>query len=539
MIYRVLLDNNDILDYDNKDCVLLSPQLDMELNAAGSFQFTMPPNHIFHSNVQPLVSTVEIYEDDDLVWYGRPIEVETDFYKQKNVYCEGAMSYFNDTIQRPHEYNSIYIHEFFRTVIASHNQQVSLARQFTVGNITVENAQVYRNLRYESTYDTLKRQCLNSRGGYFFFRRVNGVNYIDWLEEMPYTCNQPVEFGLNLLDISSTFDGGNFYTCVVPLGDEDLTVAEVNSGSDLIVSEAAQTYGNITKVVRFNDVKYADTLYDDGIEFLEEHQFDDLVIECTAAELHNQNPNYEHFRVGQMVRCHSVPHLLDKNFPLTKLSISLDTAAKEIQLGTRKQDTLTEIMKSDSESVLFDMESKLDTAIWDVQDDMESKLDTAILDLQDGFDSQIDAIIGTPSLDDFSTGLDDIDWGSYFPNNEVPSDLQGLLDQFKYSTSLPDMSDALKDFQSKLNDYKTDFGDDYDRIKPIVDSLSKDLGLATNPQSSFQQGQNIQGLSDRVTAMGTQISDLSSQVEDLSGASKWVFQVNGQTLDSGTVNFVT
>ena len=511
MIYRVLLDNNDILDYDNKDCVLLSPQLDMELNAAGSFQFTMPPNHIFHSNVQPLVSTVEIYEDDDLGWYGRPIEVKTDFYKQKNVYCEGAMSYFNDTIQRPHEYNSIYVHEFFRTVIASHNQQVSPSRQFTVGNITVENAQVYRNLRYESTYDTLKRQCLNSRGGYFFFRRVNGVNYIDWLEEMPYTCNQPVEFGLNLLDISSTFDGGNFYTCVVPLGDEDLTVAEVNSGSDLIVSEAAQTYGNITKVVRFNDVKYADTLYDDGIEFLEEHQFDDLVIECTAAELHNQNPNYEHFRVGQVVRCHSVPHLLDKNFPLTKLSISLDTAAKEIQLGTRKQDTLTEIMKSDSESALSDMESKLD--------------------------SQIDAIIGTPSLDDFSTGLDDIDWGSYFPNNEVPSDLQGLLDQFKYSTSLPDMSNALKDFQSKLNDYKTDFGDDYDRIKPIIDSLSKDLGLATNPQSSFQQGQNIQGLLDRVTDMGTQISGLSSQIQSLNNG--WTFQINGSTVNNGTVNFVT
>ena len=179
-------------------------------------------------------------------------------------------------------------------------------------------------------------------------------------------------------------------------------------------------------------------------------------------------------------------------------------------------------MKSDSESALSDM---------------ESKLDTAILDLQDGFDSQIDAIIGTPSLDDFSTGLDDIDWGSYFPNNEVPSDLQGLLDQFKYSTSLPDMSDALKDFQSKLNDYKTDFGDDYDRIKPIVDSLSKDLGLATNPQSSFQQGQNIQWLLDRVTDMGTQISGLSSQIQSLNNG--WTFQINGSTVNNGTVNFVT
>ena len=513
MIYRVLLDNNDILDYDNKDCVLLSPQLDMELNAAGSFQFTMPPNHIFHSNVQPLVSTVEIYEDDDLVWYGRPIEVKTDFYKQKNVYCEGAMSYFNDTIQRPHEYNSIYVHEFFRTVIASHNQQVSSSRQFTVGNITVENAQVYRNLRYESTYDTLKRQCLNSRGGYFFFRRVNGVNYIDWLEEMPYTCNQPVEFGLNLLDISSTFDGGNFYTCVVPLGDEDLTVAEVNSGSDLIVSEAAQTYGNITKVVRFNDVKYADTLYDDGIEFLEEHQFDDLVIECTAAELHNQNPNYEHFRVGQMVRCHSVPHLLDKNFPLTKLSISLDTAAKEIQLGTRKQDTLTEIANNS------DIEGLEDT-LQDVVKDVEDK----ILDI--------------PTPEDFKSLLDDFDFSDYFPEGETPEDLEDLLERLRQSPDLPGMKDTLDDLRDKLSDYQSQL-DDYDSLKSMFDSLSTDMGLAENPQSLYEQSQTIQGLSNTVTDMGTQISTLSSQVEALSGASKWVFQVNGQTLDSGTANFIT
>ena len=564
MQYRVIMDGNDILNFQEKPYILLQPNLEVELNTAGSFDFTMPPCHMFYDDILPLTSTIEVYEDEDLLWFGRPVEIKTDYIKNKVVYCEGALAFFNDTVQRPHEYTSIYVHDFFTAIISAHNNQVSPSRQFTVGNITVENKKVYRTLRYESTFDVLKRQCLNAEGGYFFIRRENGVNYIDWLVAMPYTTNQPVEFGLNLLDITSGLNGSSIVTCILPLGEtdketgEELTISSINNGSDIIESEAAQTYGRITKAVQFNGVRYPDTLYEDGLEYLQDHQFDGLLIECSAAELHSQNPNYEKFRVGQTVRCHSVPHLMDRTFPLLKLSISLDSAAKKITLGSTKKQTLTEITKSDNESALLEMESKLDTAIWNVQDGMESKLDaaiwnvqdemgsmidTAIWDLQDGFDSQIDAIIGTPSLDDFSTRLDDIDWGSYFPNNEVPSDLNDQLDQLKNSPSYPDMSDALKDFQSKLNDYKTDFGDDYDRIKPILDSLSKDLGLATNPQSSFQQGQNIQGLSDRVTDMGTQISDLSSQIGSSggssSGGSKWIFQINGTTAQTGTVNFVT
>ena len=37
MIYRVLLDGNDILDYQDRRFVLLGPTLEMEVNAAGSF----------------------------------------------------------------------------------------------------------------------------------------------------------------------------------------------------------------------------------------------------------------------------------------------------------------------------------------------------------------------------------------------------------------------------------------------------------------------------------------------------------------------
>ncbi len=368
MIYRVVLDDNDILNYQEQRYVLLSPSLNLELNAAGSLEFTMPPGHPFYDSVRPLLSTIEVYEDGELLWFGRPVEYTTDFWKQRQVYCEGALSFFNDTIQRPREYEQIGLHAFFNAVIDSHNAQVSnLDRQFTVGRVTVENREVYRKLDYNTTFDVLKTMCVGAEGGYLILRRENGINYIDWLKDLPYSCNQPVEFGLNMLDLSTTFNGASIATCIVPLGDaleedvledlgnglygvvqakgEKLSIATVNNRSDMIVSEAANVYGRITKVVEFSGVKDAAVLYDRGLAYLKDTQFDDMTIECSAAELHLQNPNYNQFRIGQSIRCRSIPHLLDREFPLVSLSIKLDTAAKRIALGTTGKQTLTRIYR--------------------------------------------------------------------------------------------------------------------------------------------------------------------------------------------------
>ena len=117
MIYRVLLDGSDVLDYKNPEYTLLSPFLQMEINTAGSFEFLLPSNHPFYGELNPITSTVEVYEDEELLWYGRPVEIRTDYFKQKKVYCEGALAFFNNSVQRPYEYESVSLHSFFRTVI--------------------------------------------------------------------------------------------------------------------------------------------------------------------------------------------------------------------------------------------------------------------------------------------------------------------------------------------------------------------------------------------------------------------------------------
>ena len=409
MIYRVMLDGSDILNFQEREYILLNPALNMELNTAGSFEFSMPPSHAFYDGLHPLTSTIEVYEDERLIWFGRPTEIKKDYFNNRQVYCEGALAFFNDSVQRLREYDTISLHQFFRTVIANHNTQVAQNRRFTVGTITIPDKSVYRKLNYDSTFDCLKRQCLDAEGGYFFIRRENGVNYIDWLAKMPFSYNQPVEFGLNLLDLTADFNGSTITTCVIPLGDnveetgEPLTVASVNGGKDYIDSEAASTYGRITKVVQFPGVKYAETLYADGLEYLASAQFDDLIIECTAAELHTQNENYEQFRVGQMIRCRSNPHLLDREFPLVKMSLYLDTAAKKITLGNSARPTLTKIYKENQPE---EQEAADDSAI----KDLENIVNGITVDLGD-LQGDVDSINDT--VGDISSTVSDLsDMGS-------------------------------------------------------------------------------------------------------------------------------
>ena len=560
MIYRVLMDGTDILNYQEKPFILVSPTLTMELNAAGSFEFTMPPAHALYDAVKPLASTIVIYEDETLLWYGRPIEVRTDFYKQKTIYCEGALAFFNDSVQRLHEYESISVHTFFRTVIENHNAQVNADRQFTVGNITVADKKVYRKLNYDSTFNVLKRQCLNAEGGYLFLRREDGINYIDWYAEVPLDSNQPVEFGLNMLDLSRVFDGSGIATCVIPLGEnvketgEPLTVASVNNGSDLIESEAVADYGYITKAVSFNGVSHPDTLYEDGLEYLESTQFDNMTVECTAAELHWQNGNYGLFRVGQKIHCRSIPHLLDRYFDLLKITLRLDTAEKQITLGSTKKQTLTEITK-ESLTSMEDIGTRIDDAISEATDGFTDYVDESI----GGVEDTISDLTGIPTVDDYQEDmsglLDDIYQHLTDPDYEYVDDpqtqtmleeLEQIMEDLDGADSYSDLDEVVEEITEFLigyEDYLDDPGTgDYDSWLDQTGDIGGGIGSAEDPQSVYGLQSTVDSLQNDIMGLQSQVLDLEtriSQLESSAADEQWIHQIDGSAVSVGTVNFVT
>lgn len=349
MIYRVVLDGNDI--YSNyPDMTLLNPKVDIKLNEAGSCDFTMPYNHKYYDSPHILTSDVEVYEDGDLIWYGRVLENEVAMNKNKTVSCEGAFAFFIDSIQRPYIFEETTVHAFFRYLVSVHNGQVPENRQFIVGEITVDDKTIYRELNYETTKDAIQSMCLDAEGGYLVFRKSHGVNYVDWLTNIPYIGSQPIQFGLNITDISNRVSGANVVSVILPLGKEidgtKLTITEINDGHDWIENpDAVALFGRITKVVEFSDIGTRTELKNAAQNWLNNQSYEPFTINCSAAELHYLDGSYTAFRTGQLVQVTSTPHLINKVMPITSINISLDSPVKNLTVGTQEKRDLSEITK--------------------------------------------------------------------------------------------------------------------------------------------------------------------------------------------------
>lgn len=364
MIYTVKLQADSSAQFvdifgSTKELILLNPKVTSELNSAGSFDFVMPPSHTYYNLPKILLSNVEVYEENQLIFFGRVSEIEVDFYKQKTVHCEGALAFFNDTIQRPAEWDVISIRNFLTYIVSAHNANAASDRQFTIGTISenLGDKGVYRKLDYETTFEVFKRMIINAEGGYLFVRRTNGVTYLDYLEELPTTGDQPIQYAVNLMDLKQTYGINELYTSVIPLGAEDentgekLTIASVNSGSDRLdaSSDVIAAFGRIEHVEEFSDIDDPTKLKTEGQAWLARQDFNSFSLEVDAAELHYINQLYSAWKLGQRIRILSTPHLIDTTLHLTKVTYKLDKGAKQITVGTKKKQTLTEIYNGKTE----------------------------------------------------------------------------------------------------------------------------------------------------------------------------------------------
>lgn len=373
MIYRVLLDGMDIYDPTKKDMVLYNAVVKTAVSEAGSFEFIMPPGHVFYDSIVPYGSDIEVLEDGVSIFYGRPLKPTIGFYNQKTYHCEGALAFLNDT--RPvgavtHDHTSY--SDYFRLLITEHNalQQYNSNRHFTIGYVSIEHGDmdIYREMDPSQTiFDHIKRGCIGSDGGYIFTRRENGVNYIDWIDTMPYTCNQVVEFAVNLLDMARSPED-DVYTGLYLQG------KDVSYGPLWANETIRGRYGDILGYQEYKDETEQAGLIARGEIFLGSQQFESMCFEISAAEQHYLNVSLNAFRVGQKVHLLSDPHFVDMELPVWSVEYNLNSAEKKVVIGTPKRQTLTKIQRKEND----DQNDRIDDNASDISD-----LFTQVEDLQD------------------------------------------------------------------------------------------------------------------------------------------------------------
>nr|WP_243279533.1 phage tail spike protein [Clostridium saudiense] len=191
-----------------------------------------------------------------------------------------------DSTQRYGEYHNVTVREFLEIIIEQHNKQVSEDKQFKVGQVTVtdNNDSLYRFIGYEKTFNTIQDKLIDRLGGELRIRYINGVRYLDYLEEIGSVSTTEIRLAKNLVTLEEEKDPTSIITRLVPLGskktviddngeeteiEERITVAEINNGLDYIDDiEAMGEFGIIEDTVTFDDVNIVENLLRKGQEYL-------------------------------------------------------------------------------------------------------------------------------------------------------------------------------------------------------------------------------------------------------------------------------
>lgn len=353
-MYTIYVNNELFCKSSIEDLAVINPVITQEANKAGTFSFTIPPNHPKYSLIRKRLDLIEVYRDDELLFEGVCTEDGTDFFNQRRIECEGSLTFLNDSTLRPAHRQGLTVRQLLTAYISEHNAAVESMKQFTVGIVTVTDPNDYITCftNYNSTMSEIKEDMVDDFGGYLRTRKQNGTRYLDYLAASPRQNEQEIKLGSNLLDFSKTHDMAEVATVLIPLGaklaessieglDERLTVETAAadtmhpSGADYVESTGAiATYGRIEKVVTWDDVTTASNLLAKGEAYLQDVQFENLVLEVKAFDLGLTDSEFQKFRLLDTVRVVSAPHGLNREFVITKMTINLNAPQNDsITLG--------------------------------------------------------------------------------------------------------------------------------------------------------------------------------------------------------------
>nr|DAG50961.1 MAG TPA: endopeptidase tail [Caudoviricetes sp.] len=341
MNYKLYVDGELFFasDWNEKEYRLISPKIKLELNKSGSVEFTILPTHPLYNAFSPMKSIVTVYRDNALIFDGRVLSGDADNYKQRRVYCEGALAYLVDSVLPPCK-GTRTAEEHYRLIINAHNEQVEPEKRFSPGIVSIDQkseSQIFGEDSYRENFSSIETDLLDAYGGYLRIRYDGSTRYLDYVKSYDSANSQKIRFGSNLLDLTNKRSGEDLFTILLPIGKDKLTIEGagsstkyVHNGRYLENPEAIALYGRIIKLIDFGNVEDPNSLLHKTEKYMDDN-YKGIPPELTvkAFDLHTFYPTIEPFNLGDDIVIESEPHEISRTLMCTAVELDLTSPDKD------------------------------------------------------------------------------------------------------------------------------------------------------------------------------------------------------------------
>lgn len=364
-MYKIKLDGKILYYPGDRQAAVINPELDLQTGYAGELTLKVPPLNPLYGEIHNRKSMVSVYRGNTEIFYGEVRTREKDRFKNQPVKATGALSFLADSILPQQEWHDIAPRDLLDAWLQLHNNQVEDRKKIYTGVVTIHdsNDSLYRITDRENTLEAIRDKLVDRLGGYLRLRHENDKLYLDWLTIQEYGkyCEQPIQFGENLLDYSETMTADDVITALIPLGaaieqetdenaseferlEKNVDITSVNDGKDYIYSkEAVESFGWVWKTEKWDDVATPANLLKKATEYLTTQQYENLVISLTAVDLSLFGQDYDSFDIGDRVLCNAIPYGMKKVLPVMEMKIPLQQPDQaQLTLGENLQQSFTD-----------------------------------------------------------------------------------------------------------------------------------------------------------------------------------------------------
>lgn len=325
--------NGKILhDPKNKDCLIHSPDLDLENSRVGGFDFEIKKDHYLFSEIKQFKSWVTIFENEEQIYKGRILDFTEDIFGNLEVTTEGELGILNDSIQVPHQ-RSQSLRSYVQWLLTNHNSRCQ--HNLRIGTFTMSGNVNIKNEDFKKTWSIIEELQANY-GGYLSMEN----EVLTWITENDLSkSNQQIRLGRNLTEYDCEFSGSEIVNAVIPMGNKSRGISSVNGGSDALINqESVNEFGYIWDYLKVNSDSPSE-IKAEAQRFLDVNSLILKSINLSAFDLSVKDDFFKTYKKGDIVEVVIQDKDLVQEMIIQKVEIPLDRPfEKKIFLGNQRRE---------------------------------------------------------------------------------------------------------------------------------------------------------------------------------------------------------